>query len=80
MRIPKYLAILNASMIDGLYLPFSREPMVCLDTCKAAASSSCLIFLCFLSSSSLFFKCFLRSARHMQSPFYVKYTFHMAII
>jgi len=27
---PKYLAILNAKIIDGLYQPFSREPLFAL--------------------------------------------------
>lgn len=54
--ISKKRAILNARMMDGLYLPFSREPIVCLDTSKAVASSSCLIPCCFRISSSRFFK------------------------
>lgn len=55
MRIPKYLAILNASMIDGLYLPFSKDPIVWRDTLSAAASSSCRIPCCLRSSSKRFF-------------------------
>ena len=35
MLILKYFAILNASIIDGLYRPFSSEPIVCLDTSRA---------------------------------------------
>ena len=40
MVISKYLAILYASIIDGLYRPFSRELIVCLDTPIIFASSS----------------------------------------
>lgn len=54
--ISKYRAILNANIIDGLYRPFSKEPIVCLDTSKADANSSCLIPRCFRISSNLFFK------------------------
>ena len=54
--MPKKRAILIAKMMDGLYLPFSREPMVCRDTANCSASSSCFIPCCFLSSSSLFLK------------------------
>ena len=56
MFILKNLAILKARIIEGLYRPFSREPMVCLETSKISARSSCLIPLCFRISSSLFFK------------------------
>lgn len=42
----KKRAILNAKMIDGLYLPFSSEPIVCLDTSSANANSSCEIPRC----------------------------------
>ena len=31
---------LNANNIEGLYLPFSRDPIVCRETSRAAASSS----------------------------------------
>ena len=36
----KYLASFMARIIEGLYLPFSRDPIVCLDTPIAFASSS----------------------------------------
>ena len=52
---PKYLAILKAKIIEGLYLPFSKEPIVCLDTSRIEANSSCVIPFAFLISSSLFF-------------------------
>ena len=55
MGIPKYREILKASRMDGLYRPFSREPIVCRETSKTSASSSCLIPLAFRSSSNLFF-------------------------
>ena len=55
MLISKYLAILKANMIDGLYLPFSKEPIVCRDTSSEEAKSSCLIPLCFRNSSKRFF-------------------------
>ena len=71
MVFPKYLAILNARIMDGLYLPFSSEPMVWRDTPSASASSSCLTPLCFRISSNLFF------TLHLQN---VKFTFHMLII
>ena len=48
-------AILNARRMEGLYLPFSNEPMVCLDTSNAAASSSCRIPRLFRISSNRFF-------------------------
>ena len=49
MAISKYLAILNASSMEGLYLPFSREPMVWRETSSAEASSSLsLIHLSYL--------------------------------
>ena len=47
-----------ASITEGLYLPFSRELMVCRETPMASASSSCLIPLCFRISSNRFFKIF----------------------
>jgi len=53
---PKYLAILKAKIIEGLYLPFSKEPIVCLDTSRIEANSSCVIPFAFLISSSLFFR------------------------
>lgn len=62
----KYLASLMASMTDGLYRPFSRELMVCLETPMASASSSCLMPFCFRISSSLFFKIL---------PFLIKYAY-----
>lgn len=74
MLIPKYRAILKARRIDGLYLPFSREPMVCRDTSRASASSSCLIPLSFRSSSSLFFISLLSPS------LYGKFAFHTLII
>ena len=55
MLIPKYLAILKARMIDGLYRPFSSDPMVCRDTSSAAARSSWRISFSFLISSNRFF-------------------------
>ena len=55
MAILKYLEIFMARMIDGLYRPFSKDPMVCRETSRSAASSSWLIPLRFLISSSLFF-------------------------
>ena len=56
MVVPKYRAILKASRMEGLYRPFSRDPMVCRDTSSASASSSCLMPRAFRSSSSRFFK------------------------
>src|SRR6056297_1626934 len=53
--LPKYLAILKANKIDGLYLPFSSELMVCLETSKISANCDWLKFFSFLISSSLFF-------------------------
>ncbi len=55
MLISKYRAILKAKMIDGLYLPFSSEPIVCLDTSSSVAKSSCLMPFDFRISSNLFF-------------------------
>ena len=55
MVIPKYFAILYASMIDGLYRPFSKELIVCRETPKAFAISSCKIPCSFLMFSILFF-------------------------
>ena len=55
MLILKYRASLNANVIEGLYRPFSNEPIVCLDTSNAAASSSCLIPRSFRISSKRFF-------------------------
>ena len=52
----KYRAILKARMMEGLYRPFSREPMVCLETSRISASSSCLSPCSLRISSSLFFK------------------------
>lgn len=69
--IPKYRASLKASWMDGLYRPFSREPIVCRDTSSALAKSSCLIPRCFRSSSSRFF---------IGAPFCGKYAFHMLVI
>lgn len=54
--ILKYFDILNANKIDGLYLPFSNELIVCLDTSNSKAKSSCVIFFSFRISSNLFFK------------------------
>ena len=54
MDTSKNLAILNANIMDGLYLPFSKDPTVCLDTSRAFASSSCVIPFAFRISSSLF--------------------------
>lgn len=51
----KKLANLNANTIDGLYLPFSSEPIVCLDTPIAFARSSCLIPFSCRNFSKLFF-------------------------
>ena len=56
MVVLKYLAILNASVIDGLYLPFSIDITVCRDTPRASPSSSCRRFWDFLNSSNRFFK------------------------
>lgn len=42
-------------MIDGLYRPFSKEPIVCLETSTAIAKSSCFMPFSFLNSSILFF-------------------------
>ena len=56
MLMWKYLAILKANMIEGLYRPFSKEPIVWRDTSSALAKSSCLIPLCFRNSSNRFFK------------------------
>ena len=53
----KYAAILKAKSMDGLYLPFSKEPMVCLDTSRMFANSACVMPRSFLISSSLFFRC-----------------------
>jgi len=35
------LAIINANGREGLYLPFSMEMMVCLDTPNSSANLSC---------------------------------------
>ena len=53
--MPKYTAMLWASIIDGLYLPFSRELMVCRETPMALASSSWRMPRSVLISSILFF-------------------------
>lgn len=56
MLIPKYFAILYASIMEGLYRPFSRELMVCRETPMDFANSSCRMPRSFLISSILFFK------------------------
>lgn len=56
MLILKYLAILKAKRIEGLYRPFSKDPIVCRDTSSAEAKSSCLIPFSFRNSSKRFFK------------------------
>lgn len=48
-------AILKAKIIDGLYRPFSNDPMICRETSNALAKSSCLILRFFLISSRRFF-------------------------
>lgn len=55
MFMRKYTAILWASWREALYLPFSRDMMVCLVTPRASASSSCVIRDCFLNSCILVF-------------------------
>ena len=55
MLCSKNLAILNASCSEALYLPFSREMMVCLVTPRADASSSWVTLFCFRSSCILVF-------------------------
>ena len=47
--------LMKINEIEGLYRPFSNEPMVCRDTSSAAASSSCLIPRSFRISSKRFF-------------------------
>lgn len=83
MLILKYRASLNANVIEGLYRPFSNEPMVCRDTSSAAASSSCLIPRSFRISSKRFSRCasFLWKASfpylyYSKRGANVKYTFH----
>ena len=75
MAIPKYRAILNASRMDGLYRPFSSEPMVCLETSSTAARSSCLIPRSLRISSRRFFMAFLLVLL-LFTEFYGKYAFH----
>lgn len=55
MLCSKNLAILNASCSEALYLPFSREMMVCRVTPSAAASSSWVTLFCLRSSCILVF-------------------------
>ena len=52
---PKYLAIFNASTVDGIYRQASIELMVCLLTPTAEASSCCVISLMARSTLTLFF-------------------------
>lgn len=56
MLMLKYRAILKANMIEGLYRPFSKEPIVCLETSTATAKSACFMPFSFLNSSILFFR------------------------
>ena len=83
MFIWKYLAILKAKIIEGLYRPFSKEPIVWRDTSSAEAKSSCLIPLCFHNSSNRFFKIspFLWKVNfpylyYYKNNVHVKYAFH----
>ena len=52
---PKYLAIFNASTVEGIYRQASIELMVCLLTPTAEASSCCVISLMARSTLTLFF-------------------------
>lgn len=70
----KYLAILKAKIIEGLYLPFSKEPIVCRDTSKIEANSSCVIPFALLISSSLFFT-FNHLPHNDKLPLHIVYSF-----
>ena len=70
---PKYRAILKAKIIEGLYRPFSNEPIVCLDTSRAEAKSSCFIPFALRISSNLFFKI---SLPFMESLLYILSLYH----
>lgn len=58
----KYLAILRASMVEGMYLPDSIEMIVCRDTPTACARISCVIS--FFARSTLIEFCMIKTVLH----------------
>ena len=75
MLISKYRASLNANVIEGLYRPFSNEPMVCRDTSSAAIHPSRLPPITKRTGLSE-----VKPQFHGAPPFYGKPAFHISII